>query len=151
MANRMSRLTWPRDVLEERAALIPVPVSADRRRERGYNQAERLADALAMRWGIPVWGGAVTRTRQQASQVRLTPSERAANVSGAFAVPETWRAALRGQHVVVVDDVVTTAATLNAVADALVAGGARIISSVTFGRAPDPGTRPLPDDSFSGM
>jgi len=151
MANRMSRLTWPRDVLEERAALIPVPVSADRRRERGYNQAEQLADALAMRWGIPVWGGAVTRTRQQASQVRLTPSERAANVSGAFAVPETWRAALRGQHVVVVDDVVTTAATLNAVADALVAGGARIISSVTFGRAPDPGTRPLPDDSFSGM
>ena len=150
MANWMARLTWPVDVVEERVALIPVPVSADRLRERGYNQAARLADALGARWGLPVWDRAVLRTRQQASQVRLTPSERAANVSGAFAVPETWRAALRGQHVVVVDDVVTTAATLNAVAEALVAGGARIISGVTFGRAPDPGTRPLSDDSTFG-
>lgn len=150
LANRMARLSWPRDVLEERAALIPIPASADRLRERGYNQAERLADALAQPWRLPVWRGVVRRTRQQASQVRLTPSERAANVSGAFAVPETWRAALRGQHVVVVDDVVTTAATLNAVAEALVAGGARIISGVTFGRAPDPGTRPPSDDSTFG-
>jgi len=81
--------------------------------------------------------------------VRLTPSERAGNVSGAFAVPESRRAQLRGQHVVLVDDVVTTAATLNAAAQALLEGGARIISCVTFGRAPDPGDRAIPDSDFT--
>jgi len=66
----------------------------------------------------------------------LTPEERLANVSGAFRVADTRRQALRNAHVVLVDDVVTTAATLNACAGALIAGGARIVSYATFGRAP---------------
>jgi len=56
-------------------------------------------------------------------------------------VPKDRRAALRGRHVVLVDDVITTAATVNAAVDALLDGGARIISCATFGRAPDPGDR----------
>ncbi len=69
-----------------------------------------------------------------ASQTRLTPEQRLHNVAGAFRVPADV-ARLRGLHVLLVDDVVTTAATLNACATALFDGGARIISYVTFGRA----------------
>ncbi|MBL0939662.1 MAG: ComF family protein [Gemmatimonadaceae bacterium] len=143
MARRMARLAWPEDVVTERAALIPVPLSRERRRQRGYNQAELLARALAPHWECPVWNDVLVRTRDTQSQVRLTPSERAGNVSRAFAVPTGRQVQLRGRHLVLVDDVITTAATLNAAADALVAGGARIISCVTFGRAPDPGDRAI--------
>ena len=148
MATRMARLNWPLDVREERAALVPIPLSRERLRERGYNQAAELAHALAPRWNVPVWDHVLVRTRHTASQVRLTPSERAGNVSQAFVVPEVRRTLLRGQHVVLVDDVITTSATLNAAAEALLAGGARIISCVTFGRAPDPGDRAVPDYDF---
>jgi ComF family protein len=148
MAARMARLSWPRDVLEERAALVPIPLSAARRRERGYNQAALLAAALAPHWRLPVWESALERARHTESQVRLTPSQRAGNVSGAFVVPKVRRAQLRGQHLVLVDDVVTTSATLNAAVDALLEGGARIVSCVTFGRAPDPGDRTAPDYDF---
>ncbi len=141
MARRMARVSWPQDVIDERAALVPVPLAAARERERGYNQAERLADALAPLWTLPVWRDVLCRTRSTNSQVRLTPSERASNVSGAFTAPAHAVAQLRGVHVILVDDVITTAATINAAAQALVDGGARIISCVTFGRAPDPGDR----------
>jgi ComF family protein len=141
MAARMARVTWPQDVLEERSALIPVPLSARRKRERGYNQSERLSAALAKHWSIPVLDDALLRARHTETQTRLTPGERLRNVSGAFRPAESARSALRGAHVIVVDDVVTTAATLNACAAALCEGGARIVSFVTFGRAPALGDR----------
>ena len=134
MADRMGRLSWPLDVLEERAALVPVPLSRSRERERGFNQSERIAAALAHRWNVPLWTDALERARSTETQTRLTPEQRLANVSGAFRVLDNCR--LRGAHVVLVDDVVTTAATLNACAAALYAGGVRILSYVTFGRAP---------------
>lgn len=141
MAERMARLSWPLDVQEERRALVPVPLSASRIRERGFNQSERLALALASRWRLPAWCSALERSRATQTQTRLTPEERLANVSGAFRVPEAARRSLRNAHVVLVDDVVTTAATLNACAAALILGGARIVSYVTFGRAPAVGDR----------
>jgi ComF family protein len=141
MASRMARLDWPRDVVDERAALIPVPLSRQRLRERGYNQSEALASALAVRWKVPLWGDVLRRVRNTETQTRLTPGDRLRNVSGAFSAPPSARQALRGTHVVLVDDVVTTAATLNACAAALCAGGARIVSYVTFGRAPALGDR----------
>jgi len=141
MAARMARLDWPRDVLDERVALVPVPLSKKRLKERGYNQSERLAAALALHWNIPVWENVLERTRHTQTQTRLTPGDRLRNVSGAFSTRQDARDMLRGAHVVVVDDVVTTAATLNACAGALCAGGARIVSFVTFGRAPALGDR----------
>ncbi len=141
LAERMARLDWPLDVVAERAALVPVPLAPERERERGYNQSERLARALAPRWGVPVWTHVLQRARATSTQTRLTPEQRLMNVSGAFRAPEHARAALRRSHVVLVDDIVTTAATLNACAAALHAAGARVISYVTFGRAPAVGDR----------
>jgi len=141
MARRIARLGWPQDVLEERAAVIPVPLATSRERERGYNQSERLASALASRWRIPAWCDVLERARATATQTRLTPEERLANVSGAFRVCSSERRRVRNAHLMLVDDVVTTAATLNACAAALMAGGARIVSYVTFGRAPAVGDR----------
>jgi ComF family protein len=141
LAARMARVPWPVDVVEERAALVPVPLSRKRRRERGYNQRERLAAALAVHWGLPVLENVLQRSRHTQTQTRLTPGERLRNVSGAFRPADSARTALRGAHVIVVDDVVTTAATLNACAAALCEGGARIVSFVTFGRAPALGDR----------
>ena len=141
MALRMSRVPWPRDVTEERAGLVPVPLAPARTRERGYNQSALLALSLADRWNVPVWPDAVTRPRGTRSQTELTPEERVGNVAGSFQLVERARDRIRGQHIVLVDDVVTTAATLNECARVLYEGGARIISYVTFGRARASGDR----------
>jgi len=88
MAERMSRLSWPEDVLEERAAIVPIPLASARKRERGYNQSELIARGLSRRWRIPVWDGAVVRSRETGSQTRLTPEQRQGNVAGSFQI---WR------------------------------------------------------------
>jgi len=141
MATRMSRLSWPRDVIEERAALIPIPLAPARKRQRGYNQSALIARALGRHWRIPMWEDAVIRSRETSSQTRLTPEQRLDNVAGSFVVKREHRDDLRGRHVVLVDDVVTTAATLNTCAKALYEAGVRIISYVTFGRAHASGDR----------
>ncbi|HEX5970705.1 MAG TPA: double zinc ribbon domain-containing protein [Gemmatimonadaceae bacterium] len=140
MGRRMATLRFPRDVDEERSALVPVPLARTRERERGYNQSAELARALGAAWSLPVRDDLLVRARATETQTRLTPGERHRNVSGAFRVT-VERSSLRGLHLVLVDDVVTTAATLNACAAALHAGGARILSFVTFGRAPALGDR----------
>lgn len=141
MAARMARLRFPADVVAERTAVAAVPLSTVRYRERGYNQAGELARALAALWNVPDWTHFLRRTRHTKSQVQLTPSERAHNVSNAFTVVPGTQSELAGAHLVLVDDVITTASTLNAAAAALAEGGVRIISYVSFGRAPDPGAR----------
>jgi len=140
MGRRMATLRFPRDVEEERSALVPVPLARTRERERGYNQSVELARAIGAAWSLPVRDDLLVRARATETQTRLTPGERHRNVSGAFRVT-VERSSLRGLHLVLVDDVVTTAATLNACAAALHAGGARILSFVTFGRAPALGDR----------
>ncbi len=135
IAARLARLSWPADVVAERTAIVPIPLARARRRERGFNQAERIATALAPHWHVPVWPDTLVRTRATATQTRLTPSERSANVHGVFAVAPDTRALLRGAHVLLLDDVITTAATMNAAATALFEGGVRTVSYVTFGRA----------------
>lgn len=141
MAQAMARIDWPLDVRRERTAVVPVPLAGTRRRERGFNQSELLATALGRHWSIPSWTTVLRRVRHTPSQTRLSPADRVRNVSGAFHASSADRAILRGAHVVLVDDVVTTASTLNACAAALYDGGARILSYVTFARAPAAGDR----------
>jgi ComF family protein len=141
LAARMARLDWPADVVAERTALVPVPLARRRERERGFNQSRLLTESLGRCLHMPSWPDVLVRAHFKSSQTRLTPDERLRNVSGAFRVAGD-AARLRGAHLVLVDDVVTTAATLNACAAALFAGGARVISFVTFGRARLPGDVP---------
>lgn len=139
MAARMARLTWPEDVVRERTALVAVPLAGSRQRERGFNQSERLASGLATHWDIPVWNDVLVRARTTETQTRLTPEARRRNVSGAFHAIPAARPRLYGAHILLVDDVVTTGATLVECASALLDGGARIVSFATFGRAPASG------------
>ena len=135
IAERIARLAWPMDVLVERAALVPVPLAPVRERERGFNQARLIADALSVHWCIPVWSQLLQRKRATETQTRLTPGERSANVHRAFDVRDGMSESVHGRHLVLVDDVITTGATLNACAAALFDAGARTISYATFGRA----------------
>jgi len=114
--------------------LVPLPLGPARLRRRGYNQSEWLARALGAQWRAPVAPRWLTRTRDTASQTALTPNARRANVAGAFAAP----ARRRWPTVVLVDDVLTTGATLAEAARALAASGADRITAVTFGRAAIP-------------
>jgi ComF family protein len=137
MAERLARLEWPSDVVAERAALIPVPLATTKQRARGYNQAAVLARAVARRWELPVWDDVLVRTRATPSQTRLTPGERKANVHRAFSLGDgaSGRERILGRHLILVDDVLTTGATLNACATELFEAGARTLSYLTFGRA----------------
>jgi ComF family protein len=141
MAERMARLPWPRDVVAERSMVIATPLAPARERERGFNQSALLGRALASRWKIPFVSECLVRARATGTQTRLTPEERRNNVSGAFRASQNARERLKGAHVMLVDDVVTTGATLSECATTLFESGARIISIVTFGRAPAAGDR----------
>jgi predicted amidophosphoribosyltransferase len=90
-----------------------------------------------------VWTNALSRERNTETQTRLAPGDRLRNVAGAFDVSPSAVTRLRGAHVILVDDVVTTAATMNACAEALIERGVRILSYVTFGRARSASDRPL--------
>jgi len=118
-------------------ALIPVPIHSERRRQRGYNQAELLAQAIMHQRGIPVLSDVLVRHKETMSQVNLTMSEREQNVSGAFTVNQT----LKGKHALLIDDVVTTGATLSACAQALIAAGAAQVHALTTATASDLGAR----------
>lgn len=103
-------------------ALIPVPLHPRRRKRRGYNQSQLLAQELGKLVNLPIRDG-IVRRRETASQVGLTAEARLVNVSGAFAATES----LLGLRVVLIDDVITTGATLNECARAaLVAGAASV-------------------------
>lgn len=109
-----------------------VPLSASRLSQRGYNQASLLGRALGARLGVPFDDQVLRRTRETGSQVGLNAAGRRLNVAGAFAAESTLSA---GRSVLVVDDLFTTGATLEACAEALLAAGARIVYGLTLGRA----------------
>ncbi|HEU0243231.1 MAG TPA: phosphoribosyltransferase family protein [Candidatus Limnocylindrales bacterium] len=113
--------------------LVPVPVHETRRRERGYDQAVLVADVAARALGLPM-AVAVRRDRATTAQYRLDRRHRAENVRDAFRVVPGMDRAVRGRWVVLVDDVVTTGATLCGAAAALLETGALAVSAVTVAR-----------------
>jgi ComF family protein len=108
-----------------------VPVHADRARQRGYDQAELIARSAARHLGLP-FAPLLARRRATIAQFDLDRRDRAANVEGAFAVVGPTNP--RGAWVLLVDDVVTTGATLAACATALETAGALAVSAVTVAR-----------------
>jgi ComF family protein len=111
--------------------LVPVPVHRDRLRERGFDQALLIATEMGRAAGVPV-SPVLARTRRTVRQAELDRSGRAGNVAGAFAVTDRGR--IDGLWVVLVDDVMTTGATLREAALALGAAGAVAVSALTVAR-----------------
>ena len=111
--------------------IVPVPLHASRRRERGYNQTELLAGEAGSWLKAPVDAGLLERTERAGPQARAASrEERWANVAGAF---RARREAI-GKSIVIIDDVTTTGATLQACAAALRRAGARRVWGLTFAR-----------------
>ena len=94
-------------------AIVPVPLHPARERQRGYNQAERIGAGLAHTLEAPCLAHAVRRTRHTQTQTRMSQFERMENMEGVFALAHA--SPLHGRHVLLVDDVLTTGATLEAV------------------------------------
>jgi ComF family protein len=122
-----------REVRADGDILVPVPVHASRRRERGYDQAELLAVAAGRYLGLPVVV-ALVRTRATVRQAELDRAARADNVHAAFAVRDDARDRIRGRWAILVDDVLTTGATVAGAADALLAADALAVSALTVAR-----------------
>ena len=114
------------------ALVVPVPTTARRRAERGYNQAELIARRVGARLARPVVS-ALERPSAAASQTALGPTERKRNVRGAFRLADG--AHLKGRDVLLVDDVLTTGSTVVEAAVELVGSGARSVRALTFARA----------------
>lgn len=111
-------------------AVVPVPIHAERLRERGYNQSELLARPFAAAAGLAVEPGWLARTRHTRQQVGLNAPERQANVQDAF----TAAPAVRGRTLLLVDDVCTTGATMHACAAAAYAAGAQAVYALALAR-----------------
>lgn len=120
--------------------LLPVPLSPQRLRERGYNQAWEVTRRLGRTLGLKSDSQLLLRVKDSPHQLDLPPEERAANVRGVFAVEPLRRSELIGRHVAVVDDVLTTGATLNEIARVLKQAGATRVEAWALARTPRGGT-----------
>lgn len=127
MAAQMSRLLGPR----KPGLIVPVPTATSRVRGRGYDQAKLLARELARQAGLP-YADCLAR-HGQAHQVGASRAQRLQQIAGNFRV--TKRYLVRGAHLILVDDVATTGATLETAAVALVAVGAATVEAITFAQA----------------
>jgi ComF family protein len=116
------------------AAVVPVPLSRGRRRERGFNQADLIARAVAREARIPLRLRILKKTRERPPQAGLPASARRANVAAAYRAHLPL--CLRGKTLLLVDDVLTTGATVEAASRALLAAGAAAVDVLTLARVP---------------
>ena len=123
-----------RELVAEADALLPVPLHWRRLWGRRFNQAAALAKVVAATHGLPVLTGALKRVRATPQQVGLSRSERAVNVQGAFAVTPEGKAAIHGKRLILVDDVLTSGATVDTCARVLLRAGARNVDVLVFAR-----------------
>jgi ComF family protein len=128
-----------RELLTEADALVPVPLHWRRLWARRFNQSAVLAATISAESGVPIAAGALKRVKATAQQVGLTQSERAANIQGAFRVPEEGKIEVLGRRLVLVDDVLTSGATVEGCARALLRAGAANVDVLIFARVADPG------------
>lgn len=126
MIDRLLELKWEVDLI------LPVPGSLARQKMRGYNQASLLAFPIALYFGLPYHASGLTKTRDTPSQVGLTAEARRKNVKGAFSADRRLTA---DRRVLVIDDVVTSGATMETCAQALLDQGASRVYGLTLARA----------------
>ena len=126
------------EVLAEADALVPVPLHWRRLWTRRFNQSAMLAAAVSAASGVPMVTDALKRVKATVQQVGLSRSERAANVQGAFRVPEQGKAAVVGRRLIVLDDVLTSGVTVEGCARALLRAGASNVDVLVFARVADP-------------
>ena len=139
LAEVMRRAPGIESALADCELLVPVPLSNQRLAERGFNQALELARQLAPAKLAP---RLLLRVRDTASQARLDRRQRSANLRHAFAVDPQRAAALRGRAVLLMDDVMTSGATLESAAAALRRAGAARVTAVVLARTGEDAHRP---------
>jgi ComF family protein len=137
LARPLGDLLWrtvePRAESLRRAVVVPVPLHPVRLAERGYNQSGLLASRVARRLGAPLWPSALTRVRDTPPQATLARDARQANVRNAFVAREPEHVV--GRAVLLVDDVWTSGATLEACSRALLEAGAKSVFRTVLARA----------------
>jgi ComF family protein len=127
------------EILADADLIIPVPLHRRRLISRRYNQSAELCHALSRETDVPHNPDLLIRTRATPTQGRLTRVERERNVRGAFGLRPDAASALQGRRVVLIDDVLTTGATVNACARTLLRGGAAAVDVLTLARVVRPG------------
>jgi ComF family protein len=130
-ATLMRSAPWVEPALDEAELVLPMPLSRERLAERGFNQALQLARALAPE---KTEASLLLRVRHTAAQTTLDRKDRLANVKGAFAVDPVSRPKVRGRRIVLVDDVMTSGASLFTAAEALRQAGAARITALVMAR-----------------
>jgi ComF family protein len=134
-ATLMRSAPWVEPVLESADLVLPMPLSRERLADRGFNQALELAKLLAPKQTDATL---LLRLRNTPAQAALDRKGRLANVKGAFAVDPLRAETVREKKVVLVDDVMTSGASLHAAADALRAAGAATVTAIVFARTDEP-------------
>jgi ComF family protein len=132
-----------RELLNDADALVPVPLHWRRLWARRFNQSALLAKAISEVSGAAVAETALKRVKATAQQVGLSQAERALNVQGAFRVPTERKADVAGRRLVLIDDVLTSGATSDACARALLRAGARSVDVVVCARVVDAVRTPI--------
>lgn len=131
LAHRLGEALQESQHFNKPDALIPVPLFSARERQRGYNQSHILCEGLAERWQVPVLPNVVVRTSRTQSQTRKNRIERWQNMEGKFELRS--HTLIEGKHLLLVDDVLTTGATLEACGRALLQAPQVTLSVATIG------------------
>jgi ComF family protein len=125
----------PSELFASVDAMVAVPLHPARRKKRGYNQSLLFARGISLsRPGLPVLEGVLVRVRDTRSQTKLDREQRLKNMKGAFAVTRGEVESIRGKHLLLVDDVITTGATTTAAAQALLDAGCASVRVLSMAR-----------------